>query len=49
MRWTKIDETTRSDHFYLDEADECFHMREYFARSVTLRDKVLRTHGRERT
>src|SRR5262245_8189751 len=32
MRWTKIDETTRQDHCYLQEADECFHLREYFSR-----------------
>jgi len=32
MRWTKIDETTRPDHFYLEEGDSCYHLREYFAR-----------------
>jgi len=32
MRWTKIDEITRPDHFYLEEADQCFHLRDYFSR-----------------
>jgi predicted amidophosphoribosyltransferase len=32
MLWTKIDETTRTDHYYLGEDDNCFHLREYSAR-----------------
>jgi hypothetical protein len=28
-RLTKIDELTRSDHFHLSEADECYYLREY--------------------
>ena len=32
MRWTKIDDTTRANHFCLAAEDECYHLREYFSR-----------------
>jgi len=32
-RFTKIDDLTRSDHYFLDEGDECFFMGEYTARA----------------
>jgi hypothetical protein len=32
MRWTKIDETTRPDHYYLAEPDQVYHLREYSVR-----------------
>lgn len=31
LRLQQIDETNRRDHFYLDEADECYYLREYTA------------------
>ena len=32
-RFTKIDDLTRSDHYFLEEDDECFFMGEYTARA----------------
>lgn len=32
LRLTKIDELTRSDHYYLDESDSCYFFGEYTAR-----------------